>query len=424
MANLAELREDLQRLSHELHEVMVEAGPTIDLDKVHRLSGSTADKQAWIKQRHDVLSDLGAQIDGLENLEKIGTINESVWQKQTKPVGGYPMPGANGNGQSEGARLLQQKGLRQIIVEHPGYKELIAGTRSSISIELPVLDFKALVTLANISPQPDRLALVNMATEERTVADLPLQGTTERTGLEYYEETTLTNAAAPVAEGAVKPESALGWTLRAEPVRKIATWIPATDEVLADNAFLESQIRGRLTYMVTRTEEAQILQGTGTAPALLGFLNRPGLQTVAKGGTEANADAIYRAMQAVRGAAGTQGVGFAEPTGVVLNPNNWTAIQLLKTADGLYIWGHPSEMGPERIWGKMVRQTTAMPAGTALIGAFRPHSEVVRRTGITVTLSTEHATNFTENKVTILAEERLALCVYRPSAFCTATALS
>ena len=187
MANLAQLREDSARISHELHEVMVEAGPEIDLDKVTRLSGTSAQKQAWMKQQHETLSELGAQLDQLENLQKIGQLNEAVWQKQTAPVGGFPMPGGGANGDDKAARLLRDRGLREVIAEHPGYKELVAGRRTSVSIELPVLAFKALVTLANISPQNQRLELQQMGVEERTVADLPLQGTTDRPGVEYYE---------------------------------------------------------------------------------------------------------------------------------------------------------------------------------------------------------------------------------------------
>jgi HK97 family phage major capsid protein len=170
---------------------------------------------------------------------------------------------------------------------------------------------------------------------------------------------------------------------------------------------------------VMRIEEANLLTGNGTAPNLRGLLNRTGIQTQAKG-TDPTPDAIYRAMQKVRGAAGA---GFAEPTAVVLHPNDWTDIKLLRTADGIYIWGNPSDEGPDRIWGLPVRQTTAMTENTGLVGAFRPHAEVIRREGVQITLSTEHSTFFIENKVAILAESRLALAVYRPSAFCSVTGI-
>lgn len=79
--------------------------------------------------------------------------------------------------------------------------------------------------------------------------------------------------------------------------------------------------------------------------------------------------------------------------------------------------------GPERIWGLPVRITTAETENTALVGAFRPMAQVYEREGITVTVSTEHSTFFVENKVAILAEERLALACYRPAAFCTVTGI-
>jgi HK97 family phage major capsid protein len=342
-------------------------------------------------------------------------MNEAVWRKQTAPVGRPPMNG--GTAGPDGAKLLHERSLRQLLAEHPGMKDLRAGSRASVQIDLPYLDFKTLVTLSNASPQAERRGLVTMALEERTVGDMMLQGETSSNQVEYYEETAVSNNAATVAEGIAKAESALGWTLRNEPIRKIATWIPATDEVLSDVPFMESQIRGRLSYMVQRVEERQLLNGNGVAPNILGILQRPGIQTQAKG-ADPTPDAIYKAMQKIRGAAGA---GFAEPTDVVLHPNDWTDIRLLRTADGIYIWGNPSDPGPERIWGKSVRQTTEITEGTGLVGAFRPFSEVLRRAGIAVTMSTEHASYFIENKVAILAEERLGLAVYRPSAFCTVT---
>jgi HK97 family phage major capsid protein len=420
MPTLATLREDYARESFELHKIFEEAGADLDMDRVKRVEGSPEEKAAEIKRRNDLLTEISKEIESLEGLGNIGRLNEMRHKQATEPL---ERPAFNGNGAAplpdSGGSTLRTKGLRAFLLEHKGYRELRDGRRREIDIEIPVLDFKTLITLSNASPQADRRGLVTMALEERTVGDMMLQGETSSNQVEYYEETTVTNNAATVNEGVAKAESALGWTLRNEPIRKIATWIPATDEVLADVPFMESQIRGRLSYMVQRVEERQLLNGNGVAPNILGILQRPGIQTQAKG-TDPTPDAIYKAMQKVRGASGA---GFAEPTDVVLHPNDWTDIRLLRTTDGIYIWGNPSDAGPERIWGKPVRQTTEITEGTGLTGAFRPFAEVLRRAGITVTMSTEHSTYFTENKVAILAEERLGLAVYRASAFSTVTGI-
>jgi HK97 family phage major capsid protein len=423
MASLAQINEDMRVLSHDLSEVFKEAGGELDMSKVTRLTGTNEQKAAWIREQHEKINALGVERDRLENLQKIAQLNNHEQRRLTEPVGERP-PFAGANGKSngsdgEGARMLRTKGLAQVIREHKGYQDLLKGHTRNITIELPVTEFKTLITLSDVNSQAMRQPAVNMALEERTVADLMAQSTTDRNSIEYYEETTVTNSATTVAEGGTKPESTLDWTLRTEAVRKIATWIPATRESLDDVSFLEGQIRNRLAFFVRRIEEQQLLGGDGTPPNLRGILNRSGIQTQAKG-ADPTPDTVYKAMQLIRGAAGA---GFAEPTGVVFHPNDWTAIKLLRTADGIYIWGSPSEDGPDRIWGLPVRQTTAMTENTGLVGAFRPHAEVIRREGVTVTLSTEHSTYFVENKVAILAESRLALAVYRPSAFATCTGI-
>jgi HK97 family phage major capsid protein len=414
VASLAEVREELAAKREDLHKLYEEAGPELDLGKITRIDGDSQYKAAELKRRMDEINELGVEFDRLALLEEQRKNNDLEYKRLNQPAGGMHFPNGGGDGAPR-----KVKGLRELLAESKQYKALIRGEAREASIEIPALDFKTLVTLSTISPQNDRRGMVDMALEERTVADLMLQGETDRGTIEYYEETTFTNAAAEVAEGSAKAESAVGFTLRTETVRKIAHWIPATDESLADVPMLESQIRGRLAFGVRRREEQQLLTGDGTAPNISGILDRSGLQTQAKG-ADPTPDAVYKAMQLVRGSAGA---GFAEPTGVIFHPNDWTAIKLLRTTDGIYIWGSPAEEAADRIWGLAVRQTTGMTENTALVGAFRPHAEVLRRTGITVTLSTEHGTYFIENKVAILAEERLALAVYRPSAFCTVTGI-
>jgi len=276
---------------------------------------------------------------------------------------------------------------------------------------------KTVVTLVEAPAEVRRTgALVPYATEERTVRDLMLQGSMDGTSFTYLEETTFTNGATTVAEDGTKPESALAFTERTATARKIATWLPVTDEALADNAFLDSYIRGRLRFMVERTEEVQLLTGNGTPPNLRGINNATGVQTQAKG-ADPTPDAVYKAITLIRN------TGFAEPTAAVFHPNDWQDIRLLRTADGIYIFGGPMDEGPERIWGLEVRVTTAQTENTGLVGAFRPYAQVFQRAGITIAVSSEHASYFIQNRVAILAEERLALAIYRGSAFCKVTGI-
>lgn len=276
---------------------------------------------------------------------------------------------------------------------------------------------KTTILLTDITPTAARRPdIVPSAQLRITVSDLMASGTTDSNTLEYYEETTFTNAAAETAENTAKPESTIDFTLRTDTVRKIATWIPISDEALNDNAQLRSYVENRLLYMVRQREESQLLVGNGTPPNIQGILNRSGIQTQAKG-ADPTPDAFFKAFTKV------QTTGDADPDGFVIHPDDWQDVRLLRTADGLYIFGNPNDEVQVRMWGYPGRVTTGITSGTGLVGAFRTYAQVFRRDGLRVVASTEHASYFIENKVALLAETRLALAVYRPAAFCTVTGI-
>ncbi len=419
MGSLTELRERLAAKQKVNHDFLTEAGPDLDLGRVSVFDGDVDAKRASFQALNREIDDLAREVESLEMVKSLAEKNEDGYRRSAEPVRDFLFPGTKGAAPtlSTGA---PSHGVARYIADHKAYQAWKAsGGNGTLVIDIPHVDFKTLVTLTTVSPQNQRLDPINMALEERTVADLMLQGTTDRGIFEYYEETTFTNTAATVAEGGTKPEMTLAWTLRTETVRKIAETIPATKESLDDVTWLESQLRGRLAFAVKRTEEAQLLTGDGLGTNLTGLINRSGIQTQAKG-ADTTPDAIYKAMQKIRGSAGS---GFAEPTGIVVHPADWTEVKLLKDTTGNYLYDGPADEGPDRIWGLTVRQTTAITEGTALVGAFRPHAEVVRREGLTIMVSTEHSTFAVENKVLFIAEERLGLAVYRPSAFATVTGI-
>jgi HK97 family phage major capsid protein len=253
-----------------------------------------------------------------------------------------------------------------------------------------------------------------------TVADLFSQGTTTTNAIIYMVETLFTNAAAAVAEGIAKPESALTFAQVTEAVRKLATWLPVSEEMLEDVAQIMSYIDARLTLGVKQAEEDQLLNGNGTAPNLKGILQRSGLAApVARVDPATNADVIYQQMMAIFTSS------FVMPDGVVMNPTNWATTVLSKTTYGEYIAGGPfSPLPAATLWGLPVAVTPAIAAGTGLVGAFKQCGQVFRHGGIRVEASNSHQDFFVKNLVAIRAEERLALAVYRPGAFGKVTTLN
>jgi HK97 family phage major capsid protein len=108
------------------------------------------------------------------------------------------------------------------------------------------------------------------------------------------------------------------------------------------------------------------------------------------------------------------------PNFLVLNPSDWYDIEVkhVGTSDDRYVVGNPNNMMVNRLWGLQVVVTNSISSGTFLLGSSMG-AEIKDRQMAAVEASREDSTNFQKNMVTIRAEERLTLCVYRTEAFIT-----
>ena len=174
-------------------------------------------------------------------------------------------------------------------------------------------------------------------------------------------------------------------------------------------------IETRLPMMVRQRLAGQIVNGDGAGVNIRGILNTVGIQTQAKGADPAP-DAVLKAMTKVRT------VGMAEPDAGIFSATDWQNIRLLRTADGIYIWGAPSEAGPQMIWGIRALIVLQLAAGTAVVGAWQMYSELDVKKGMTVESGYVND-DFAKNKETIRAEIRAVPVFYRPPAFCSVTGL-
>jgi HK97 family phage major capsid protein len=368
---------------------------------------------ADIQARNKELADLATDYQRLLTVTQAADANSKALAEYTRPA---PVVGHNGAGEQPAAEVKDISQRFADALQSKGFRP--NNGNNVISLDFADVNVKTLMTeSAGFAPPNNRGPIVQYTALRRpVVADLVPQDTTTDTVIKWMLETTFTNNAAAVAEGGTKPESALAFTEQNTLVQKIATWIPITNEQIEDVPQLRGIINNRLTVMLKLEEERELLSGNGTPPEIRGFLNTSGIQTQAKG-ADPVPTAIYKAITLVRF------TGFAEPSGVVMHPNDWQDIRTLQDTQGRYIWGDPWVPGPEQIWGLPVVVTPAMTQNTAFLGDFGLYSHISRRQGVTMAVSNSHSTYFVENKQAILIEERLSLEVYRPTAFATVTGI-
>lgn len=311
------------------------------------------------------------------------------------------------------------KSLGRQFVDSDSYKSLTgsAGQRGKANLEIKATITSATTDAAGSAGdlvQATRLPGIVGAPERKlTIRDLLMQGRMDGNSLEFVQETGFTNSAAPVAEGALKPQSDIKFDLKSTTAKVIAHYMKASRQILDDASQLQSYIDGRLRYGLAFKEEQQILNGDGTGQNLLGIVPqatayvRPvGVATTA----ESKLDTLRFAMlQAI--------LAEYPASGHVLNPIDWAAIETLKDTSGQYIIGNPQGGLNPTLWGLPVAETQAIASGKFLTGAFSMGAQIFDRWASRVEVATENEDDFVKNLVTILAEERLALAVYRPEAF-------
>jgi HK97 family phage major capsid protein len=262
--------------------------------------------------------------------------------------------------------------------------------------------------------------------------DVLLGLTTQSDSVTVLQESSFTNAAVEVAEATTtsdgaKPESALAFTEASFPVQWIAHWIPVTRQNLEDLSFIRGYIDGRLLTGLARREDNQILNGNGTPPNIRGLLQTSGILTldaayfaanpVRDAGTaNENANRLRRAITRIK----LSTVGGAMPSFVVENPADVEDLETITDSTRQYLFGGPASPGVTRMWGLPVVQSENIAAKTALVGD-GTMAAVVDRMQAQIFTTDSHSDFFIRNIFVILAEERLALAVFRAAGFAKVT---
>lgn len=302
------------------------------------------------------------------------------------------MAGADGfaafkGGQKTTGRLTQQAGVRAIVT-NPG-----RGDTDSTSYP----------TAPQHAP-----GIQGIPTPALTLLDvlpiLPVESST----FEYVHlDGFLSGAAYQYVEGDEKGEGDLPTSLQRAEIATIATWIPASKQVLDDNEQLQGQISLLMGNGVRQKLEHEVLAGAGGTGEINGLINQvlPFVSTM-----QHPADRIGQAITALKSS------GW-NPNVVVMNPLDWFVIasERAETGNGQYVLGSPRDPSPPSLWGVPVVVTLSMPEGEALV-LDTTTLALLDRQEVTVEASRQDGNNFRRNLITILAELRAGLAVYAPTA--------
>ena len=326
------------------------------------------------------------------------------------------------------------KSLGEAFARSDGYKAIKAHGVPSGSWRMPAVEFGAKLTDDGLSvvsiddaggnlPLQPQIARgpVTPAENALVIAALFGQGVATQNTLVYLEETTTTPgvlserysdsdaSVTTTAEGAAKPAAFVDFTRRSKELTKLAAFLPVSDEMLEDEPAIVSYINSRLGLFIRQAEDAFVLDEL--LAANIGD---------ADGSVDIGGSNWFDGIAA--GILRVQKHGGVNPDAVLMNPSDfWTMSTQKAAGDGNYFGGSPYRGPQDNPWGLPVLVTNGVNVGTAIVGAFREGATVWRKGGVAVQASNSHEDYFRKNLTAIRAEERLALTVYRPSAFCRCT---
>ena len=291
-------------------------------------------------------------------------------------------------------------------IKSDAFKQLVAGNTQRARLEV-----KNTVTSGTTTVFPQQNAgIISGDFKPLTIRQLFRAIPVASNMVNSLREASWTNDAAEVSQGAAKPESDITFEQYNVPITTVAHWIKVSNQLLADAPAVVAYIDTRLRDGLAQRVDAQLLNGNGTSPNLSGITDTSNFTSYTATSGDLLTDAINRAKYSL------WAKGYM-PDAVIVNPADFGAMERTRegAGSGMYLYGLPGTMAGANPFGVRVVLSANMTAGKFAIGAFDMACALYNRQGATVEMGYINA-DFTNNLVTIRAEERLGLGVEKPSA--------
>ncbi|MBH3471698.1 phage major capsid protein [Pseudomonas putida] len=327
---------------------------------------------------------------------------------------------------------LEQKGVKlrglpgegksfiDMIKGDDSYKALSSNSANRAEIEVTKSDLAAMkevkVTSAGVVAPVYDTTIQPGIRQELRIRDLLTAIPVTGQNYTYFREKLHTRGAGMVAEGGTKPTSDVTFESATDRVKKIAVWMPVTEEALADVPQMQGYIQELLRYDLKLEEENQILKGDGTGENLNGLMTQATIYdaNLTKAG-DTSIDIVRRGIYQVR----KQSKLSAD--GVVMSELDWMNIELQKDGENRYLFANLQGLVTPILWGRPVITSDSMDEGDVdsggefLIANFARAAILFDRMSYLFKMGLINDM-FIKNMIALLAEERLGLGVRRKEA--------
>lgn len=360
---------------------------------------------AEVEKGNQITGDLKKQIE-----DQKGELQKVIDQVVDLEQKGVKLRGQPGEGKS----------FIDMIKGDDSYKALSSNSANRAEIEVTKSDLAAMkevkVTSAGVVAPVYDTTIQPGIRQELRIRDLLTAIPVTGQNYTYFREKLHTRGAGMVAEGGTKPTSDVTFESATDRVKKIAVWMPVTEEALADVPQMQGYIQELLRYDLKLEEENQILKGDGTGENLNGLMTQATIYdtNLTKAG-DTSIDIVRRGIYQVR----KQSKLSAD--GVVMSELDWMNIELQKDGENRYLFANLQGLVTPILWGRPVITSDSMDEGDTdtggefLIANFARAAILFDRMSYLFKMGLINDM-FIKNMMALLAEERLGLGVRRKEA--------
>ena len=367
---------------------------------IEKINGMITEKMGAVPTKEEV-EGLKSQLEEFKKLDEKNSEMEKAIAKMEGRIEAMSEKAVDAP-KAQGAKTIKEALVKTYTDNVKAISESIEkGHRITLDVKTDTTidgDYTGNVALSVLEPGVNRIAR-----PIRRLREISNVGSTTSKFVTYIQQTqnvTPGEGSLWVNEAGAKFNGEVKYEEVSEEVKKVAAYIKVSKEMLADLAFVRSEINTELMEAIEQNIDYSLVNGAGGND-----LN--GLLAVAPNfapGTFAGTIPGANIMDLIRICKAQIEAANFVPTHVVLNPEDVAKIELTKTSTGEYTY--PAFWDANmRVAGLVVVSSNNITAGTMIVGDFTKFN-IKFREDMNMSVGYEND-DFTRNMVTILCEARL-----------------